>query len=108
MFSQWVDEGRNLIREASNSPLGSSPYQVAQRYSRGEISRKQVIDALARWHYLPAERKTQGIHDDLLNYTPGSFDDVEAASMDELIDEEIYAAALVGLRSRAPQPGDAH
>ena len=51
---------------------------------------------LSHWHYLPAEIKTPGPHDSLLNYVSGSFDDVEAASLDGLIDGEIYAAALEG------------
>jgi len=73
------------------------PYVVSEQYSRGEISREQLIDALTAWRYLPGETKTTGLHDDLLNYVPGSFDDIEAAFLDDLIDDEIYAVALKAL-----------
>lgn len=98
--SRWAAKGRTLLAVVDGGKLGRSPYHVAERYSRGEITRDQVIDALTHWEYVPAETKTQGLHDDLLNYVPGSFDDVEAASLDELIDEEIYTAALDALKAQ--------
>ena len=98
--SRWAAKGRTLLELVDGGKLGRSPYHVAERYSRGEITRDQVIDALTNWQYVPAETKTQGLHDDLLNYVPGSFDDIEAASLDELIDEEIYTAALNALTAQ--------
>lgn len=80
-----------------SSEFGQSPYHVAERYSRGEISRDQVIEALTTWPYETNEVKVEGLHEDLLNYVAGSFDDVEAASLDELIDDEIYTTALKSL-----------
>ncbi len=53
-----------------------------------------MIHAVTTWTYVPGETKTEGLHDDLLNYVPGSFDEVDAALDDELIDEGIYRAAL--------------
>ena len=98
--SRWAAKGRTLLKVVDGGKLGRTPYHVAERYSRGEITRDQVIDALTTWQYVPAETKTHGLHDDLLNYVPGSFDDVRAASLDELIDEEIYAAALNALTAQ--------
>lgn len=98
--SRWAAKGRSLLELVDGGKLGRSPYHVAERYSRGEITRDQVIDALTHWEYVPAELKTEGLHDDLLNYVPSSFDDIEAASLDELIDGEIYTAALNALKAQ--------
>lgn len=78
---------------ANGEPL-NWPYVVSEQYSRGEISREQLIETLTKRRYLPGETRTTGLDDDLLNYVPGSFDDVEAACLDELIDEEIHTIAL--------------
>lgn len=86
--------------------LRMSPYQVAELYSCGEISRDQVIAALTHREYAEGETRTTGLHDELLNYVPRSFDDVEAASLDGLIDDEIFAAALVALRLRRTESND--
>ncbi|MDN4641788.1 hypothetical protein QCD70_16175 [Agreia sp. PsM10] len=84
----------------TNSEPLNWPYVVSEQYSRGEISREQLIKSLTSWRYLPTELKTTGPDDDLLNYTPGSFDDIEAASLDDLIDDEIYEAAHEALRTQ--------
>lgn len=105
--SRWSDTVRLTIKGCGwakeahvvtwSSEFGQSPYHVAERYSRGEISRDQVIEALTTWPYETNEVKVEGLHEDLLNYVAGSFDDVEAASLDELIDDEIYTTALKSL-----------
>lgn len=75
-------------------------YAAAERYARGEISREEIILTFTSWHYVAAETRTAGLHDDLLNFVPGSFDDVQAALVDGLIDHGIYSAALGALRAQ--------
>lgn len=72
---------------------GQTPYDSAESYARGEISRDDLIHLLTTWRYLPSETRTTGLHDDLLNTVSGSFDDVEAAITDGLIDDKIYTRA---------------
>lgn len=80
--------------------LNSAPYESAESYARGDISRDELIHRLTTWRYLPSETRTIGLHDDILNVIPGSFDEIEAASLDGLIDEEIYTFAHDALRSQ--------
>jgi len=122
--SRWAARGRNLLNASAEVGSGTryhlarrylrgestvhreaevlsvSPYDMAERYSRGEISRAEVISALTDWRYVQAETHTGGLHEDVLNYVPGSFDDVQAAALDDLIDDEIYAAALDALKAQ--------
>ncbi|ROS28464.1 hypothetical protein EDF22_0188 [Rathayibacter sp. PhB127] len=99
--SRWAAKGRRILGlVAEGRMLGRSPYHVAERYSRGEISREQVVEALTTWQYVTAETRTGGLHEDLLNVVAGSFDEVQAASLDDLIDEDVYAAALDALRAQ--------
>jgi len=98
--SRWAAKGRTLLERVDGPQLGRTPYHVAERFSRGEISREQVLRALTTWSYLDSETKTEGLHEDLLNYVPGSFDDVQAALLDDLIDDEIYSAALGALKAQ--------
>ncbi|GAB2454878.1 hypothetical protein HD599_003024 [Conyzicola lurida] len=67
---------------------GATPWEVAQRFAVGQISREQVVDELARWEYPPTEL-TDGI-DGLLVSPPGSFQEVFRALDRDLIDAEIY------------------
>ncbi|GAB3615890.1 hypothetical protein GCM10027416_04470 [Okibacterium endophyticum] len=82
-----------------------SPYESAESYARGEISRNELIYRLTSWHYLPSETRTTGLHDSLLNFVPGSFDEVAAAFDDELIDEETYTLAHDALRAQNAEGG---
>ncbi|WP_427795413.1 hypothetical protein [Clavibacter nebraskensis] len=52
------------------------------------------MQILTTWRYVPGDQRTFGLHDDLLNFVPGSFDEVEAAFTDELIDADLYHIAL--------------
>jgi hypothetical protein len=87
--SRWASKGRSLIEIAAGGH-GWSPFDVAQRYSRGEITRDQVIEALTTWPYAHRDlspEEPRSIH-------AGSIDDVHAAALDGLIDEEVYRLAL--------------
>lgn len=82
---------------------GSSPYEVAVRYEAGEITREELVAELGSWDYVPQDR-SQGLDDDVLVYREGSFDEVERAADDGLIDDEAYDAiieASEGGRSRS-------
>jgi transcriptional regulator with XRE-family HTH domain len=70
---------------------GGSPYEIAERYAAGELTREQVVDELARWPYTPAD---PGDGVDWMTYDPGTFDDVVRARRDGLLDTETYDAVL--------------
>lgn len=67
---------------------GADPYEVAQRYAAGLLTREQLVDELSRWPYRPQDH-TDG-WDDLVLTVPGSFDDVITAADQGLIDREAY------------------
>lgn len=72
---------------------GSSPYEVAERYAAGQITRDQLVAELGSWDYVPQDR-ARGLDDDVLVYRQGSFDEVERAADDGLIDDEAYDAII--------------
>ncbi|UKF28056.1 hypothetical protein [Clavibacter nebraskensis] len=84
---------------------GPGPYEAAESYRCGEISREELVQILTTWRYVPGEQRTAGLHDDLLNFVPGSFDEVEAAFTDDLIDLELYEIALSSCRSHGAAIG---
>ena len=78
------------VAEPRDGFSGASPYEIAQRYSAGGMSRDQTIDELARWEYVPAPR-TDG-HDWLTDDPDGTWDEVRRALSDGLLDAEMYTA----------------
>ncbi len=97
-----------MFAAADGPPMNEeTPYKIAARYAAGEIPREVLVEILTHWNYLPGETMTQGLHDDLLNYTAGSFDDVDAALDDGLIDAEIHELARQA-RSRQAVDRDDH
>lgn len=70
---------------------GGSPYEIAERYAAGEISREVLVDELARWPYTPRDA---GDGVDWLTYEPGTFEDVVRARRDGLLDTATYDAVL--------------
>lgn len=80
---------------------GASPYEIAQRYAVGELTREQVVDELSRWAYPPVVR-TEGEWDDLLISPPGSWDDVSDALDEGLIDGAIYTEVLTRRHGELP------
>lgn len=81
-----------MLRRDVQEPLegfsGATPYEIAQRYAAGDITRDQLLDELTRYPYLPTPH-TDG-YDSLLMYEPGMFNDVTRAARDGLIDYEIH------------------
>lgn len=65
-----------------------TPYEVAQSFAAGEISRKQLVNELSGREYT-AFMKTDG-YDSVIVDPPGSFSDVTKAFTDGLIDASIY------------------
>jgi hypothetical protein len=69
---------------------GASPYEIAQRYAAGLMSREQLIDELGRFPYAPTP-ETDGL-DWLVLEVPNTVGEVGRAWDHELIDEETYEA----------------
>lgn len=67
---------------------GASPREICQLYAIGELSREQLIDELSRWQY-PAVIKFADDWDNLSFSPPGSWDEVERAADDGLIDDDL-------------------
>lgn len=68
---------------------GADPYEIAERYSIGELTLFQLVDELLRWDYPPTKNRTDG-YDDLVFSVPGSWDDLVRAVDHELIDGRTY------------------
>ncbi len=67
---------------------GASPREICQLYAIGELSREQLIDELSRWPY-PAPVRSDNAWDDLSVAMPGSWDEVDRAAEDGLIDDDL-------------------
>jgi len=95
------------LREAVEVPAvregfsGGSPFEVAQRYAAGLLSRAQVLEELARWPYVSA---VAGDGEDWLSGDPGEFEQVGRALDDGLIEDELYDE-LVARRAGDETPG---
>jgi hypothetical protein len=71
---------------------GASPYEIAERYSAGEITREQLVEELVRWEYRPA-RATDGL--DWMTGDSGEFSETVGRALDEgLIDDATYDEVL--------------
>lgn len=77
------------VTEPPKGFSGTDPYEIASRYALEEIDREQLIDQLSNWAYAPSAT-TDGLHDDLLVGTAGTFEDVVRAYREGLIDRESY------------------
>ena len=47
---RWLQDAAQQPREGPRA-LGADPYEIAQRYAAGDITREQMIDALVAWPY---------------------------------------------------------
>lgn len=87
---------KSLKTAAATPPVpagfhGGSPYEIAERYAAGEISREVLVDELARWPYSDGD---SGDGVDWVTYDPGTFEDVTRARSDGLLDTATYDAVL--------------
>jgi len=83
----------NPQEEHVNRPTGD-PYEIAQRYAAGDITREEMIDALSRWRYAPMARMTD-LADDAGVLDEGTFQTtVGDAFRDGLISAEDYDEVL--------------
>jgi hypothetical protein len=85
-----------------------TPVTIAERYSRGELTRDEVIQELIDYDYLPQDRIPDDMSVDIAIYVDGSWDDMETALRDDLIDGDIYNIVLAAVREREswPPPGE--
>lgn len=91
--SQPAVSGR--LRKAADVPpvregfSGSDPYEIAQRYAAGLISREQVVEELSRWEYRPADR---GDGVDWGSYEPGEWYEFVVPALDHgLLEADVYS-----------------
>lgn len=69
---------------------GADPYEIAQRYAAGDLSREQVVDELARWEYRPWA-PTDGY--DWTTGDEGEWEETVGRALEEgLLDDETYTA----------------
>ncbi|QHC71663.1 hypothetical protein [Rathayibacter sp. VKM Ac-2801] len=93
--AQTVVEGD--LREAAAVPdvrsgfSGGTPYEIAQRFAAGELTREQAVDELGRWRYRPGS-PSDGF--DWTTLDPGGFEEVRRALSDGLLDDAMYDEIL--------------
>lgn len=71
---------------------GTTPYEIAEQYAKGDINREELINQLSRWEYA-TKPGTDG-HGSILVDPRGTFDDVAEAYLHDLIDADAYEAIL--------------
>jgi|UPI0008DA14F7 hypothetical protein len=69
--------------------MTTTPLELAQQYSEGEISRSQLLEVLAVFPYAPRERIAPPFDDPVMT-TPGSFEEIGSALACDFIDDELY------------------
>ncbi|MFJ6419187.1 MarR family transcriptional regulator [Paeniglutamicibacter sp. NPDC091659] len=77
---------------------GATPFEIAQRFAAGELTRAEVLDELGRWDYAPLD-ETDG-YDSLLVNGPGTTNDIARARRANLIDWELYEEILGRVEAR--------
>ncbi|MGP4978488.1 hypothetical protein [Brachybacterium tyrofermentans] len=79
---------------------GAGPYEICQRFAVDQIDRSQLVEELARWEYARIPQP-EWLEDIVPDPGPGSWDEVESAVEDGLIDDSIYDEVQ---QRRFPQP----
>lgn len=85
-----------VVEDVPEGFSGASPREICQLYAIGELDREQLVDELSRWAY-PAPVSSNNAWDDLSVALPGSWDDVDQAAEDGLIDYELLDEVLDAL-----------
>lgn len=73
---------------------GATPYEIAQRYDSGAITRDQVIDELSRWQYRSVEYTDGPLDWNAGADTDGTWEEVARALSDGLLEPETYDAVI--------------
>jgi hypothetical protein len=81
-----------------------TPFTIAEQYHRGELTRDEVIQQLIDYDYLPQDRIPDDMSVDIAMYIEGSWDDMERARGNGLIDGEIYTIVLRAVEERESWP----
>jgi hypothetical protein len=95
-----------LKRQPLSAPMipaghcGATPHEVAERYAAGLVDREQMRAELGGWDYAPLERLV-GLGDDIAVVDPQSFDGVEMAVHQGLIDLDDYGVIAKAYEARA-------
>jgi hypothetical protein len=92
------------VEQALDEDREITPFTIAERYSRGELTRNEVIQELIDYDYLPQDRIPDDMSVDTALYVDGSWDDMETARRNGLIDGEIYTAVLRAVEERESWP----
>jgi hypothetical protein len=97
--SRWAARGREHAQRRRAGRLGADPYEIAQRYALGEISRDAMLDALTSWTYEEPPQVPAGPlgawEDGVVPLPEGSFErTVQRAFDDGLLDGEEYETIL--------------
>lgn len=79
---------------------GADPYEIAQRYAAGELSREQLVEELSRWEYRPHD---PGDGYDWTTYEPGEWDETVGRALDDgLLDDATYRLIQRRVKSLRP------
>ena len=97
-ISAALRTARRSVRPVPAGFSGASPYEIAQRYATGEITRNALIGQLVRWDY-DTTPTTDGV-DGLLVDDGRSWLEVEQACQNGLIDDDLYDEILDRLESK--------
>ena len=68
---------------------GADPYEIAQRYAAGDLTREQLVEELSRWEYRPGQ-PTDGY--DWTTGGEGEWEETVGRALDDgLLDDATYS-----------------
>jgi hypothetical protein len=74
-----------------------TPFDLAEAYSAGEISRSDLVARLGSYPYVPREHIAAPL-DDPMTSVPGTFEEVNDALGSDLIDHDLYSEIADAIR----------